>query len=77
MINPEDWFYCDLCEVQAISCKLCGNSSCNGGGCGECFDDFVLVQKMIAEGTAPEIRTLPVHHNRIYFLDDPATDIPD
>jgi methionyl-tRNA synthetase len=33
-----DW--CDLCSVFYITCSECGNSSCNGGGCNQCGNDF-------------------------------------
>ena len=34
-----DW--CDLCRTATIRCSDCKNSSCNGGGCPNCLDDFV------------------------------------
>lgn len=36
---PVGW--CDLCATAKIGCPVCKNSSCNGGGCKECIDDFV------------------------------------
>ena len=32
--------WCELCHVAIITCPKCKNSSCNGGGCKECLDDF-------------------------------------
>ena len=32
--------YCTLCETDCIVCPHCDNSSCNGGGCDKCIDDF-------------------------------------
>lgn len=52
------WFYCDLCEVQAIRCEECGNTSCNGSGCKKCLDDFRKAIEMVGDGTAPPIDTL-------------------
>lgn len=33
-----DW--CDHCNTATINCPDCKNSSCNGGGCEKCHDDF-------------------------------------
>ncbi len=33
-----DW--CELCDVAIITCPECKNSSCNGGGCEKCNEDF-------------------------------------
>lgn len=33
-----DW--CDHCDEAIIICSECQNSSCNGGGCEKCKDDF-------------------------------------
>lgn len=32
--------WCALCEVAAIVCPICKNSSCGGGGCKECMEDL-------------------------------------
>lgn len=32
--------YCSLCEVDIVICPKCENSSCNGGGCDYCEEDF-------------------------------------
>lgn len=32
--------YCDLCNAYIIICEDCNNSSCNGGSCELCFNDF-------------------------------------
>lgn len=32
--------WCDLCDTAIIVCKDCKNSSCNGGGCNSCINDF-------------------------------------
>jgi hypothetical protein len=32
--------WCELCQTATLSCPSCKNSSCNGGGCSECHDDF-------------------------------------
>jgi hypothetical protein len=42
------WLWCDLCGRAVISCERCGNTSCNGGGCGDgyCHEDFESVTRM-------------------------------
>ena len=25
------WRYCDLCDMNAVICRTCGNNCCNGG----------------------------------------------
>lgn len=35
---PLSW--CGLCEVICSKCPVCGNISCNGGGCPECMKDY-------------------------------------
>jgi tRNA U54 and U55 pseudouridine synthase Pus10 len=35
---PVTW--CHLCDTAIIICPKCNNSSCNGGGCPECHNDF-------------------------------------
>ena len=58
------WFFCDLCDTVAIKCDVCGNTSCNGGGCPECDADFEEVTKMINEGTVPPKEGLEVHSKK-------------
>ena len=38
--NKYEISYCNLCDCFIIACPVCKNSSCNGSGCKECFDDF-------------------------------------
>lgn len=45
--NPENGnvynlSYCSHCDRHVISCDKCDNSSCNGGGCDQCNDDFTF-----------------------------------
>lgn len=35
---PIGW--CHHCNRAIIECPACHNTSCNGGGCNECHDDF-------------------------------------
>ena len=32
--------WCHQCDTAIIACPECGNTSCNGGGCKQCHDDF-------------------------------------
>ena len=32
--------YCNFCNKIIITCPICKNSSCNGGGCESCNEDF-------------------------------------
>lgn len=32
--------WCGLCDTAVIMCPSCKNSSCNGGACDQCSDDF-------------------------------------
>lgn len=32
--------WCDHCNQAIITCGKCHNTTCNGGGCKECVDDF-------------------------------------
>ena len=69
------WFWCELCDCPAIKCEKCENSSCNGGGCPECNDDFNEVSRMFAEHTVPPKEGLPIHKMPDWFWkmgkDDP------
>lgn len=38
--NTYESNYCTHCEVYTIKCPECNNSSCSGGGCDYCHDDF-------------------------------------
>jgi hypothetical protein len=58
------WYYCDRCETVCVKCDSCGNSSCNGGGCEICDDDFKISHQMIENGTAPLKDGLPVHSRK-------------
>ena len=38
--------WCDLCNTASIKCPVCEfGSSCNGGSCKECHDDFTEFHK--------------------------------
>jgi hypothetical protein len=39
-------FWCSVCACPAIQCPFCRNSSCNGGGCDKCNQDFVDFMKI-------------------------------
>ncbi len=52
-ISPSDWMWCSLCEQPFVSCDICNNTSCNGGGCGACDEKFQLASEMMNNGTAP------------------------
>ncbi len=60
MIDPTEWFWCDLCQQPAIECGKCGFSSCSGCGCEACKERFAEVIGMISEGKAPGPASLPV-----------------
>ena len=38
--------WCLMCKTELIVCKLCKASSCSGGGCDECYDDYVTFQSV-------------------------------
>ncbi len=70
MIEFFRWFYCELCESPAIKCNYCENTSCNGGGCDKCNDDFNEVTQLINDGLAPDKDTIPYKLNNnldLYF----------
>lgn len=46
------WKFCPLCKEAVILCEKCGNTTCNGGGCDECEDDFQKWFKMSSEERA-------------------------
>lgn len=60
MIEKERWFWCELCHSMAIQCKYCGTSSCSGGGCDKCFEEYKLASAMILDGTCPKREDVPV-----------------
>lgn len=39
-----DW--CHHCDTAIIVCPDCKNSSCNGGGCESCLQDFITFCKL-------------------------------
>jgi len=43
------WYWCGTCDCAAISCPHCDNSSCNGGGCDKCHQDFIYIMFMKEE----------------------------
>ena len=53
------WFHCLSCDRVSIECPHCDNTSCNGGGCDLCHDDFKEVAKMSEEGNLPDKNGLP------------------
>lgn len=53
------WHWCGHCDVPVITCHHCENSSCNGGGCDKCKEDFDEAIRMINEGTAPKKEDVP------------------
>lgn len=57
------WHWCDACECAAITCKYCNNTSCNGGGCDRCFDEFTEAIRLINEDKAPPKFALKVHYD--------------
>jgi len=62
VIDPMEWFWCDMCQEPAIECGKCGYSSCSGCGCEACRDHFAEALKIIEEGKAPERTFLPVRN---------------
>jgi hypothetical protein len=67
-MSPErKWHYCDTCRLVAIQCEKCGNTSCNGGGCDDCFNDFEEASQMIRSGVAPKKDGLPVRSRKWAF----------
>jgi hypothetical protein len=46
---PIGW--CHLCDVGIITCPNCKNSTCNGGGCELCRNDF----KEFHDTTKPQV----------------------
>lgn len=50
--NNKEVGYCHLCEGFIIYCEHCKNSSCNGGGCEKCHEEFVLFSKNYKEITS-------------------------
>ena len=51
-MNP--WYWCELCQNPCIKCEACKHTSCTGGGCQICYDDFEEVTRMIEMGKAPK-----------------------
>lgn len=51
-----------MCDHAVIACKdeNCCGTSCNGGGCDLCHDDFVEAMRMVNEGLAPPKEILVV-----------------
>lgn len=44
------WEYCDLCGINVVICRKCGNNTCNGGHgtvdgkeCDECNSAYELL----------------------------------
>lgn len=63
------WFWCELCNSPSIQCEHCKNTSCNGGGCDLCYDDFKEVIQMIGDKTAPSKEGLPIRNNNIWITE--------
>ena len=47
------WFWCGQCQTPAIKCDDCKNTSCNGGGCEQCRDDFQKVNELCEKRKVP------------------------
>lgn len=45
--NKYKLIWCDLCSVYSLICPDCDNSTCNGGGCEKCKDDFTYFIKTV------------------------------
>ena len=39
--------WCDLCDCAILICPECKNSTCNGGGCKECHEEFSTFNKKV------------------------------
>lgn len=60
-----NWYWCELCDHQAVGCDKCEFGSCSGCGCDECWEMFETANKMIHEGKAPPKESIPFVPNEI------------
>ncbi len=61
------WFYCELCGCVSITCPVCHNASCTGGGCDICYDEFELVSNA-DPSELPSKDEVPFHRDELAFL---------
>ncbi len=52
-IHRSRWFWCDVCDEQAINCSSCGQTSCSGPGCRRCQNSFAKARYEINLGLCP------------------------